>query len=82
MRGPCGAPWSSQASPGHRRFRQVDDDVHLDVPLTLREALLGAEAESHVLARFRAKDVKEGSATRSKVLRLKCQGFKAYGIVL
>ena len=27
-----------------RRFRQVDDDVHLDVPLTLREALLGAEA--------------------------------------
>eukprot|EP00439_Symbiodinium_sp_Y106_P052092 s5760_g6.t4 len=27
----------------HERFRQVDDDVHLDVPLTLREALLGAE---------------------------------------
>ena len=45
--------WSSlvifAASPGHRRFRQVDDDVHLDVPLTLREALLGAEAESHAV---------------------------------
>ncbi|CAE7502731.1 dnaJ [Symbiodinium microadriaticum] len=27
----------------HERFRQVDDDVHLDVRLTLREALLGAE---------------------------------------
>eukprot|EP00435_Cladocopium_sp_Y103_P023970 s3634_g5.t2 len=27
----------------HERFRLVEDDVHLDVPLTLRQALLGAE---------------------------------------
>ncbi|CAK9106170.1 unnamed protein product [Durusdinium trenchii] len=27
----------------HERFRLVDDDVHLDVPLTLRQALLGTE---------------------------------------
>lgn len=29
----------------HERFRHVDDDVHLDVPLTLRQALLGGEIE-------------------------------------
>lgn len=29
----------------HERFRHVDDDVHLDVPLTLRQALLGGEVE-------------------------------------
>jgi len=27
----------------HERFRFVDDDIHLDVPLTLRQALLGGE---------------------------------------
>mmetsp|Transcript_79370 Transcript_79370/g.233192 ORF Transcript_79370/g.233192 Transcript_79370/m.233192 type:complete len:449 (+) Transcript_79370:114-1460(+) len=29
----------------HERFRRVDDDVHLDVPLTLRQALLGGEVQ-------------------------------------
>eukprot|EP00929_Paragymnodinium_shiwhaense_P091723 TRINITY_DN51630_c0_g1_i1.p1 TRINITY_DN51630_c0_g1~~TRINITY_DN51630_c0_g1_i1.p1 ORF type:complete len:457 (+),score=101.39 TRINITY_DN51630_c0_g1_i1:64-1434(+) len=29
----------------HDSFRHVDDDVHLDVPLTLRQALLGGELE-------------------------------------
>ncbi|CAJ1366241.1 unnamed protein product, partial [Effrenium voratum] len=27
----------------HERFRLLENDVHLDVPLTLREALLGGE---------------------------------------
>merc|ERR1712136_513959 len=29
----------------HERFRHIDDDVHLDVPLTLKQALLGGEIE-------------------------------------
>lgn len=29
----------------HERFRHIDDDVHLDVPLTLGQALLGGEVE-------------------------------------
>ena len=36
----------------HERFRLVDDDVHLDVPLTLREALLGDLASLGFLGVF------------------------------
>lgn len=33
----------------HERFRHVDDDVHIDVPLTLKQALLGGLVEMPTL---------------------------------
>lgn len=35
---------------GHPRFRHIDDDVHVDVPLTLRQSLLGGDIEVPTLS--------------------------------
>lgn len=55
----------------HERFRRVDDDVHLEVPITLRQALLGGEVEIPTLQGTTERLVVQAPAQpgASKVLR-------------
>mmetsp|Transcript_52409 Transcript_52409/g.125196 ORF Transcript_52409/g.125196 Transcript_52409/m.125196 type:complete len:435 (+) Transcript_52409:120-1424(+) len=48
----------------HAQFRHIDDDVHLDVPLTLRQALLGGEVQIPTLT---------GSAPESLIVQAPTQ---------
>lgn len=59
----------------HRLFRRQGNDLHLDVPLTLAEAVLGAKVAVPTLTGSVTMTVPAGTNT-GKVLRLKGKGIK------
>lgn len=62
----------------HRYFRRIDNDIHLDLPLTLTEAALGAKVEIPTLDGMTVLTVPPGTASGAK-LRLKNLGVKPPG---
>ena len=56
-------------------FERKDDDVHLEVPVTLKEAILGASIEVPTISGAVTLKVPKGSNTGTR-LRLKGRGFR------
>lgn len=59
----------------HPYFKRVEDDIHLDVPITLKEAVLGTNIKVPTIDGFTTFKVPPGSQGGSK-LRLKGKGVK------
>ncbi|MER2509625.1 J domain-containing protein [Amaricoccus sp.] len=59
----------------HAFFRRKDDDIHVEVPVTLREAVLGARIEAPSLTGPVSVTVPKGSNS-GKVLRLRDKGVR------
>jgi DnaJ-class molecular chaperone len=62
----------------HRHFRRAGEDVHLDLPVTLREAVLGARVKAPTLGKPVMLTVPPGS-DGGTVLRLKGKGIHRKG---
>ena len=83
-----GAPGPGGGPPGdlyvvvrvrpHPLFRREGDDIHLDVPVTVREAMFGAEVEVPTLSGTVKLKVPRGSQSGRK-LRLKGKGIHRKG---
>jgi DnaJ-class molecular chaperone len=59
----------------HAFFRRRDDDIHVEVPITLREAVLGAKIDVPTIGGTVSLTVPKGSATRA-ALRLRGKGVR------
>jgi DnaJ-class molecular chaperone len=59
----------------HRFFRRQNDDIHVDVPVTLSEAVLGAKIKVPTIGKPVMVTVPKGSDSGT-VLRLRGKGIK------
>ncbi len=73
--GPAGDAFVELRVEPHAFFRRKDDDIHVEVPVTLREAVLGARIEAPTLTGPVSVTVPKGSNT-GKVLRLRDKGVR------
>jgi DnaJ-class molecular chaperone len=62
----------------HAQFRRVDDDILLDVPITIDEAVLGAKVEVPTVTGRVQLTVPKGTSS-GRVFRLKGKGIKSAG---
>jgi DnaJ-class molecular chaperone len=76
--GPAGDALVELAVRPHPRFRREGDDVVLELPVTLDEAVLGASVEVPTISGRVQMTVPKGSSS-GDVLRLKGRGIKARG---
>lgn len=73
--GPAGDAYVELHVTPHPFFRRKDDNIHVDIPVTLKEAVLGARIEVPTIAGSVAMTIPKGSNT-GKVLRLRDKGVK------
>lgn len=73
--GPAGDAYVELHVAPHPFFRRKDDNIHVDIPVTLKEAVLGARIEVPTIAGPVAMTIPKGSNT-GKVLRLRDKGVK------
>ena len=73
--GPAGDAYVELHIEPHPFFRRKDDNVHVDVPVTLKEAVLGARIEAPTISGPVAVTVPKGSNTGTK-LRLRNRGIR------
>jgi DnaJ-class molecular chaperone len=59
----------------HPHFRRVDDDIHLDVPITVDEAVLGAKVEVPTITGRVQLTVPKGTSS-GRIFRLKAKGVR------
>ena len=64
----------------HAVFRRKDEDIHIDLPVTMAEAVLGAKVEVPTVSGPVTLTIKPGSNTGT-TLRLKGKGMSAHGEV-
>jgi DnaJ-class molecular chaperone len=76
--GPAGDALVELAVRPHRRFARDGDDIVLELPVTLDEAVLGAKVEVPTIAGRVQMTVPKGSSS-GDVLRLKGRGIKGKG---
>lgn len=73
--GPAGDAYVELHVTPHAFFRRKDDNIHVDIPVTLKEAVLGARIEVPTIEGPVAMTIPKGSNT-GKVLRLRDKGVK------
>jgi DnaJ-class molecular chaperone len=73
--GPAGDAYVELHIEPHPFFRRKDDNVHVDVPVTLKEAVLGGRIEAPTISGPVAVTVPKGSNTGTK-LRLRNRGIR------
>jgi len=73
--GPAGDAYVELHVAPHAFFRRKDDNIHVEIPVTLKEAVLGARIEVPTIAGPVAMTIPKGSNT-GKVLRLRDKGVK------
>ena len=73
--GPPGDAYVELHVEPHRFFRRKDDNIHLEVPVTLKEAMLGARIEVPTIKGPVTLTVPKGSNT-GKTLRLRDKGVR------
>ncbi|ABS62597.1 chaperone DnaJ domain protein [Parvibaculum lavamentivorans DS-1] len=73
--GPAGDAYVELHVTPHAFFRRKDDNIHVEIPVTLKEAVLGARIEVPTIAGPVAMTIPKGSNT-GKVLRLRDKGVK------
>ncbi len=73
--GPPGDAYVALRVEPHAFFRRRDDDIHLELPVTLREAVLGARIEAPTIAGPVTLTVPKGANTGT-VLRLRERGVR------
>lgn len=71
--GPAGDAYVELQVAPHAHFHRKDDNIHVDVPVTLREAVLGAKIEVPTIGGPVTVNVPKGSNT-GKTLRLRDKG--------
>lgn len=60
----------------HARFKRIGDDIHLEVPITIDEAVLGARIEVPTVSGRVAVNIPKGTSS-GKVFRLKGKGVRS-----
>lgn len=73
--GPAGDAYIELHIEPHAYFTRKDDNIHLEVPVTLKEAVLGAKIEVPTLSGPVSLTIPKGSNTGAK-MRLKDRGIK------
>ena len=73
--GPTGDAYVELHVEPHRFFERKDDNIHLEVPVTLREAVLGAQIEVPTISGPVSVKVPKGSSSGTK-LRLRDKGIR------
>lgn len=73
--GPVGDAFVKLAVEGHPHFRRSGDDIHIEVPVGLREAVLGARIDVPTISGPVSLAVPRGSNT-GRVLRLRDKGVR------
>lgn len=76
--GPAGDLYVEISVEPHRYFRRVGDDIELDLPVTLKEAILGARVQAPSISGPVLVTIPKGSS-KDTVLRLKGKGVKHAG---
>ena len=73
--GPAGDAYVELHVEPHPFFRRKDDNIHVDVPVTLKEAVLGARIEAPTISGPVTMTIPKGSNT-GKTLRLRDRGIR------
>jgi DnaJ-class molecular chaperone len=73
--GPAGDAYVELRVEPHRFFKRKDDNIRLEVPVTLKEAVLGAQIEIPTISGVVITKIPKGSNTGTK-LRLKEKGIR------
>jgi len=76
--GPAGDAYVEVHIQPHALFRRKDNDIHIDLPITLGEAVLGGRIEAPTIAGPVTLTIPKGSNT-GQTLRLKGKGIRAAG---
>ena len=75
LRRPAGDAYVELHVEQHRFFQRKDDNIHVEVPVTLKEAVLGARIEVPTISGSVAVTVPKGSNTGT-TLRLRDRGIR------
>ena len=73
--GPAGDAYVELRVEPHPFFRRKDDNIHVEVPVTLKEAVLGAQTKVPTIGGLVTMTIPEGSNTGT-TLRLRDQGIR------
>jgi DnaJ-class molecular chaperone len=73
--GPAGDAYVELHVEPHRFFERKDDNIHLDIPITLKEAVLGAQIDVPTISGMVSVKVPKGSNTGTR-LRLREKGIR------
>lgn len=73
--GPAGDLFITVNVKDHPHFRRIDDDIYVDVPVTVKEAVLGAEVQVPTIDGYTTIRIPPGTSSGQK-MRIKGKGVK------